>query len=115
MGGVGLMSGVLGALSGLGLLLLSICGVLHMGGYHGRLLSMKEPAPDKYTRSGIYKLTCQECNKAYVDQTGWSFYTRYTEHKKAFKNNSHTSNFAKHLHKNAHPFGTIQKTMQILE
>jgi hypothetical protein len=33
MGGIGLMFGVLGALPGLGLLLLSICGVLHMGGY----------------------------------------------------------------------------------
>ena len=32
MGGIGLMSGVLGALPGLGLLLLSVRGVLHMGG-----------------------------------------------------------------------------------
>jgi hypothetical protein len=33
MGGIGLMSGVLGALPGFGLPLLSISGVLHMGGY----------------------------------------------------------------------------------
>jgi hypothetical protein len=32
MGGIGLMSGVLGALPGFGLLLLSMYGVLHMGG-----------------------------------------------------------------------------------
>jgi hypothetical protein len=32
MGGIGLMSGVLGALPGLGLLLLSVRGALHMGG-----------------------------------------------------------------------------------
>ena len=32
MGGIGLMSGVLGSLPGLGLLLLSVRGVLHMGG-----------------------------------------------------------------------------------
>ena len=32
MGGIGLMSGVLGALPGLGLMLLSVRGVLHMGG-----------------------------------------------------------------------------------
>ena len=32
MGGIGLMSGVLDALPGLGLLLLSVRGILHMGG-----------------------------------------------------------------------------------
>jgi hypothetical protein len=32
MDGIGLMSGVLGALPGFGLLLLSMCGVLYMGG-----------------------------------------------------------------------------------
>jgi hypothetical protein len=80
-----------------------------------RLLSTKKPTTDKYTASGIYKLTCQECNKAYVGQTGRSFHIRYKEHKQAFKNNSHTSNYAKHLLDHAHPFGTIQNTMQILE
>jgi len=34
MGGIGLMSGVLGALPGLDLLLLSVRGALHMGGAH---------------------------------------------------------------------------------
>ena len=29
----------------------------------------KPQPPDKYSRSGVYKLTCQECNKAYVGQT----------------------------------------------
>jgi len=28
---------------------------------------------DTYTQSGVYKLTCPDCNKAYVGQTGRNF------------------------------------------
>jgi len=52
---------------------------------------------DKYKQSGVYKLTCPDCNKTYVGQTGRNFLARFNEHKAAFKTNSHTSNFAKHL------------------
>jgi hypothetical protein len=50
-----------------------------------------------------------------VGQTGSSFKVRFNEHKNAFKTNSHTSNFAKHLIEQAHSFGSIQNTMQILQ
>jgi hypothetical protein len=33
-------------------------------------LSTKEHRPDKYSASGIYKLSCPDCNKAYIGQTG---------------------------------------------
>jgi hypothetical protein len=36
----------------------------------GNLLGYRNPAPDKFTLSGVYKLTCPDCNKAYVGQTG---------------------------------------------
>ena len=35
-----------------------------------RLLTMKQKTHDKYTQSGAYKLTCPDCHKAYVGQTG---------------------------------------------
>jgi hypothetical protein len=35
--------------------------------------------------------------------------------KKAFKTNSHNSNYTKHLNEHIHPFGSIQNTMQILQ
>jgi hypothetical protein len=57
----------------------------------------KHSTPDKYTRSGAYKLTCPDYNKVYVGQTGRSFTERFNEHKHAFKINSHTSNYAKHI------------------
>jgi len=40
---------------------------------------------------------------------------RFNEHKNILKTNSHTSNFAKHLIKQAHSLNSIQNTMQILQ
>ena len=78
------------------------------------LLMHKQQTPDKYTQSGVYKLSCPDCNKAYVGQTGRNFITRLNEHKNAFKLNYRTSNFATHLIEELHSFGPIHNTMQIL-
>ena len=80
-----------------------------------RLLMPKPHPPEKYSRSGAYKLTCPDCNKAYVGQTGRSFAVRFREHEYAFKTNSHSSNYAKHILEQSHSFGPIQDTMQILQ
>jgi len=37
------------------------------------LLKHKQQVPDIYTQSGVYKLKCPDCNKAYVGQTGRAF------------------------------------------
>jgi len=73
-----------------------------------KLLMQKQQTSDKYAQSGVYKLTCTDCNKANVGQTGWNFPVRFNERKNAFKTNSHTSNFAKHLIEQAHSFRSIQ-------
>jgi hypothetical protein len=49
----------------------------------GNLLTHKNH-PDIYALSGAYKLSCPNCNKAYVGQIGRRFSTRYKEHKTAF-------------------------------
>jgi hypothetical protein len=43
------------------------------------------------------------------------FLLRFKEHRAAFKTNSQSSNFAKHLIEHTHYFGPIQNTMQILQ
>ena len=63
---------------------------------------------------GVYKLTCPDCNKAYMGQTERSFKARSHEHRNAFTTNSHTSNFARHLIEHSHSFNSIDNTMQIL-
>jgi len=80
-----------------------------------KLLMPKHQTRDKYNRSGTYKLTCLDCNKAYIGQMGWSFTQRFKEHRNAFRSNSTTSNYAKHALEHSHPFSPIQDTMQILQ
>jgi hypothetical protein len=77
------------------------------------LIMHKQQTPNKYTQSGVYKLTCPDCNKAYVGQTGRDFITRFNEHKNAFRLNHCTSNFATHLIEELHSFSPIRNTMQI--
>jgi len=78
------------------------------------LLKQRDSIPDKFSSSGVYKLNCADCHKAYVGQTEIQFYTRYKEHKGAFYHNGRTSNFAQHLHDNAHSFGPIDNILQVL-
>jgi len=51
----------------------------------------------------------------YVGQTGRSFLERFKEHRQAFRSNSHTSNYAKHILEQSHFFGSMQNTMQPLQ
>jgi hypothetical protein len=70
---------------------------------------------NQYLSSGIYKLTCPDCNKAYIGQTGRNFSIRFNEHNQAFCKNSTSSNVAQHLNEHAHSFGTIDTTTHILQ
>ena len=54
-------------------------------------------ASDKFDNCRIYQLTCLDCNKQYVGQTGRSFRTRYREHLRDFKYNSGNSKYEQHL------------------
>jgi len=71
--------------------------------------------PDKDTQSGICKLTCNDCQKAYVGQTGCDFYTRFNEHKRAFQYNTTQSKFTQHLLTHGHSFGNLENTMEIIQ
>ena len=66
-------------------------------------------------QSGIYKLTCNDCQKAYVGQTGCDFYTRFNEHKRAFQYNTTQSKFTQHLLTHGHSFGNLENTMEIIQ
>jgi hypothetical protein len=78
------------------------------------LLTHKHQTHDKFSLSGVYKLVCPDSKKTYVGQTGRKFSSRYKEHKIAFRNNSNTSSFAKHLIQEAHSFGPVSDVIQIV-
>jgi len=79
------------------------------------LLMLKYPVPHNFSLSGAYRLTCPDCNKAYVGQTGRCFTIRYNEQKQAFRNNNHMPRFAQYLNEEWHFFGTIDNIMQVLQ
>ena len=70
---------------------------------------------DIFTLSGVYELTCPDCGKAYVGQTGRDLRTRFEEHKRAFIHNSHTSKYALHLIEHSHTLGNMQNVMRLLQ
>jgi hypothetical protein len=80
-----------------------------------RLLMHRHRTSDTYAHSGVYKLTCPDCNKAYVGQTGRNFTARFNQHKNAFRTNSHSSRFAQHLLEQKNSFGTVHNTKQVLQ
>jgi hypothetical protein len=69
---------------------------------------------DKYEKSGIYKLTCPECKKAYVGQTGRPFSVRFREHFRDYRHANNKSKFAEHLLNHQHSFGPMNTIMDIL-
>ena len=79
-----------------------------------KLLMPQHKPPDKYAQSEAHLLTCPDCNKAYVGQTGHRFAVRFKEHKYAFKTNSNMSNYAKYILEQSHSCRHIEDTMLIL-
>jgi hypothetical protein len=63
----------------------------------------------------VYKLTCPDCGKAYIEQTNREFHTRFNEHKRAFHHNPQQSKFTLHLTEQKHSFGHINNIMQIIQ
>ena len=62
----------------------------------------------------MYKLTCPDCHKGYVGQTGCQFSYRYKEHKTAWHNQNTTSNVAQQLTEEGHSFGPMNQIMEII-
>ena len=67
-----------------------------------------------YTKSGIYKLTCTTCNKAYIGQTSRTITQRYREHIHYIKNNPQSA-YAEHILRNIQEYGNLTETMQLLQ
>ena len=71
-------------------------------------------AQNIYNKSGVYKLTCTECNKQYVGQTGRPFHIRYKEYAREYKYATNKSNYTKHLLDNQHTIKSMEECMAVL-
>jgi hypothetical protein len=67
------------------------------------------------SKSGIYKMTCKTCNKAYIGQTSRNLPLRCREHIRYIKNNEPQSAYAQHILHNIHEYGTPTETMTLLK
>jgi len=69
--------------------------------------------PNKLNKSGLYQLTCQECNGKYIGQADRSFHMRFQEHFHEYKHGNEKSKFA-HLLDNKHSIGSMEDIMEVL-
>jgi hypothetical protein len=70
---------------------------------------------NQFNKSGVYQLTCPDCNMKYIGQTGRPLHVRFREHFRDFKhNNNNKSKFAMHLLDNKHSIGHISDIMEVL-
>jgi hypothetical protein len=84
---------------------------------HNSTTPLKPPhtqPPNIYDRSRIYELTCPDCSKKYIGQTGRSFSVHFKEHFREFSKNNTKSKFSEHLlqcHHSIAPKTTIMKPL----
>jgi hypothetical protein len=64
--------------------------------------------------SGIYKLKCNTCNRAYIGQSGRAITVRHKEHLRYIRTNNPNSAYALHILNNRHEYGTAEKTLEQL-
>ena len=81
----------------------------------GKLLAhYKNTNFNKYNKSGVYQLTCQDCSKKYIGQTSRLFHVKFQEHFRDFKYKNGKSNFAQHLTDKGHSISPMEDVMEIL-
>ena len=69
---------------------------------------------NKFLRSGMYQLTCEDCSKKYAGQTGRNIKIMYVEHLLVFRNGYANSSFAQHILDHDHAFGKMEDTVGIM-
>lgn len=68
---------------------------------------------EKKSNSGVYMLTCNDCPRVYVEQTGRSFDDRLKEHHRSFRLRNNNSTYANHLLENNHNFNPDFKILHV--
>jgi Zn-dependent metalloprotease len=77
-------------------------------------LKIKQRTTDKYNLCGVYQMNSGDCELKYIDQTGFTFRTRYKEHIREIKTNEQKSKYAQHILDTTHEYVKIEQTMKIL-
>jgi hypothetical protein len=76
-------------------------------------LNTKTVTEDINRKTGVYKLSCNDCDKYYVGQTGRYFEKRFKEHLPK-SNSVQSSNFASHLIDSGHSYTNFSSNLSAL-
>ena len=68
-----------------------------------------------HEKSGVYKIICNTCRKAYVGQTSRDLRLRFREHIRYIKNNDPRSAYALHILNCRQEYGNINDTTTLLK
>lgn len=78
-----------------------------------KFLRMKQPTPVEQN-TGIYKISCSDCNSFYLGQTGRPFLKRFKEHLPKNNIEKTHSNFARHLMMSNHNYVNFKTNFEAL-
>ena len=67
------------------------------------LITLKDPKPS-LEKSGLYRISCGDCNSQHIGQTGRTLSTGFREHRTSLTNNDKGSAFADHCKQSDHNF-----------
>jgi predicted GIY-YIG superfamily endonuclease len=82
---------------------------------HQFIRPKKQTRVPDHEKSGIYKIMCNTCHKAYVGQTSRNLKSRYQEHTRHIKNNDPRSAYTLHILNSRHEYGNINDKMTLLK
>jgi hypothetical protein len=68
----------------------------------------------KFNKCDVYQLTCHDCNRKYIGQTGRPVYVRFQEYFRDFKDGNVKPKFAQHPTDNKHSIAPMEDSMEIL-
>ena len=77
----------------------------------GKFIKNNKTKTVKNKKSGVYKLTCGDCPKIYIGQTGRNFSKRLKEHLSSFNKGKTDSSYANHLLECNHTFNNNFKIL----
>ncbi|KAL1448510.1 hypothetical protein WDU94_015628, partial [Cyamophila willieti] len=69
---------------------------------------------DNTKNSGVYQISCTECNTSYIGETGRQFNTRFKEHHADFIHERGKSLFAEHFNHTKHTYNPPTDNFKIL-
>jgi hypothetical protein len=76
---------------------------------------LRRPHCATLDNSGVYGLRCATCRKVYVGQSGHPLTTRYREHTRYIRTNTHHSAHALHILNTQHEYGPPEHTLHMLK